>query len=71
MNTPAHSVARSTSSTTLPLRPDLLQGLEQIGFTDMTAIQRRALPLLLQGRDLIAHVQGGRIKKRRYRVRLV
>ena len=44
---------------TLDLGPAWLEALDQIGYERMTPIQQRALPLLLQGRDLIGHADTG------------
>ena len=39
--------------------PALLQNLESLGFTQMTPIQAQSLPLILEGRDLIAQAKTG------------
>ena len=39
--------------------PALLQNLESLGFTRMTPIQAQSLPLILEGRDLIAQAKTG------------
>jgi ATP-independent RNA helicase DbpA len=44
---------------TLPLSADLLSVLEELGYTKLTPIQARAIPLLLEGRDLIGQSQTG------------
>ncbi|MDT8428884.1 MAG: ATP-dependent RNA helicase DbpA [Pseudomonadales bacterium] len=44
---------------TLPLQTDLLQTLDRIGFAQMTPIQQLALPVILQGKDIIAQAQTG------------
>ena len=41
------------------LKRELLDNLKNIGFTAMTPIQARALPLTLQGKDIIAKAQTG------------
>jgi len=41
------------------LHPDLVQTITELGFTDPTAIQQAAIPLLLAGRDLIGQAQTG------------
>ncbi len=41
------------------LRPDLLEGLERIGFREPTPIQKAAIPDLLLGRDLLGQAQTG------------
>lgn len=43
----------------LGLSPVTLQGVEQAGYETPTPIQVRAIPLLLQGRDLVAQAQTG------------
>ena len=49
----------TSSFRTLELRPELLESLDQIGYTEMTEIQAMALPLLLKGGDLIGHAKTG------------
>lgn len=44
---------------TLDLGPELLTGVERLGFTALTDIQARALPLALAGRDLVGHARTG------------
>ncbi|KAG4080921.1 hypothetical protein HA402_010092 [Bradysia odoriphaga] len=53
------SIVTITSFSTLPLSPNLLDNLESLGYTRMTAIQEQGLPLILQGRDLIAQAKTG------------
>ena len=43
----------------LPLNPALRPGLDALGYTSMTPVQADALPLILQGRDLIAQAPTG------------
>lgn len=43
----------------LPLAPAQLDNLEQLGYAQMTPIQAQALPVVLEGRDLIAQAQTG------------
>jgi len=43
----------------LPLVPDLLPGLDALGYTAMTPIQAQALPAILAGRDVIAQAPTG------------
>jgi hypothetical protein len=43
----------------LPLRPELLQALEQLGYEEPTPIQREAIPPLLQARDLLGQAATG------------
>lgn len=49
----------NTPFSTLPLLPVLLDTLQSLGFEQMTPIQERSLPLILQGRDLIAQAKTG------------
>ncbi|RZL90825.1 MAG: DEAD/DEAH box helicase, partial [Variovorax sp.] len=44
---------------TLPLTPQALANLTQLGYTRMTPIQAAALPLALLGKDLIAQAKTG------------
>jgi len=44
---------------TLGLHPDLLKGLKDLGFTRPTAIQADAIPLALEGKDLLACAMTG------------
>jgi ATP-dependent RNA helicase RhlB len=43
----------------LPLLPQLLQGIEEAGFSRCTPIQAQTLPLALQGRDVAGQAQTG------------
>jgi ATP-dependent RNA helicase RhlE len=43
----------------LGLRPDLLRAVAREGYTDPTPVQRQAIPLVLDGRDLLAGAQTG------------
>lgn len=43
----------------LGLSPPLVQAASALGFTDPTPIQSQAIPLILQGRDLLATAQTG------------
>ena len=43
----------------LPLSPDTLANLDQLGYTEMTPIQATSLPLALAGKDLIAQASTG------------
>jgi ATP-independent RNA helicase DbpA len=47
------------SFTTLPLRPELLEALDQVGYTQMTPIQAAALPPMLAGRDVAGQAKTG------------
>ncbi len=44
---------------TLPLNPKILENLDSLGFASMTPIQEQALPLILEGYDLIAQAKTG------------
>ena len=44
---------------TLPLPAALLENLTSLGYEEMTAIQQQALPLALEGHDLIAQARTG------------
>ncbi len=44
---------------TLPLRPDLLLGVEQAGYVEMTPIQEEGLPPMLSGHDVIGQAKTG------------
>lgn len=43
----------------LPLRPALLQSVESLSYTEMTAIQQHSLPAMLAGKDVIAKAKTG------------
>ena len=43
----------------LPLSHAMIQNLDTIGYTQMTPIQQEALPLILEGQDVIAQAQTG------------
>jgi ATP-independent RNA helicase DbpA len=47
------------SFTTLSLRPELLEAIEQVGYLEMTPIQAQGLPLMLAGRDVIGQAKTG------------
>ena len=49
----------SQGFTTFGLRPEILEGLEAIGFHDPSPIQKAAIPELLLGRDLVGQAQTG------------
>ena len=53
------NIVTETAFSSLPLAPALLQNLESLGFTQMTPIQAQSLPLILEGRDLIAQAKTG------------
>ena len=43
----------------LGLNPKTLQAIAEVGYTSPTPIQEKAVPLLLEGRDIIALAQTG------------
>ena len=43
----------------LTLAPALLQSLESLGYTEMTAIQQQSLPAMLAGKDILAKAKTG------------
>ncbi len=45
--------------TSLPLSEDMQQAVRDMGFEEATAIQAQAIPLLMEGRDLIGQAQTG------------
>jgi ATP-independent RNA helicase DbpA len=45
--------------TSLPLRSELLDNLASLGFDSMTPIQKAGLPVVLEGRDVLAKAQTG------------
>ncbi|MFT0533691.1 ATP-dependent RNA helicase DbpA [Castellaniella hirudinis] len=49
----------SSSFSALPLSPAQLDNLAQMGYAAMTPIQAQSLPLILEGRDLIAQAKTG------------
>ena len=49
----------------LSLAPALLQSLESLGYTEMTAIQQQSLPAMLSGKDILAKAKTGSGKRLR------
>lgn len=49
----------NTAFSSLPLRPALLQSVESLSYTEMTAIQQHSLPAMLAGKDVIAKAKTG------------
>jgi ATP-dependent RNA helicase DeaD len=43
----------------LPLGPDLLRALEEMGYAEPTEIQAQAIPAVLRGRDVVGQAQTG------------
>ena len=56
-NAVASSVTGDDTCSSLPLPPQTLQNLKQLGYTAMTPIQAASLPLALAGHDLIAQAK--------------
>ena len=48
-----------TDFASLPLSAPTLATLASLGFSEMTPIQAQSLPLILQGRDVIAQAKTG------------
>jgi ATP-dependent RNA helicase DeaD len=44
---------------TLGLRPELMQAVNELGYEEPTPIQTQAIPLLLNGHDLLGQAQTG------------
>jgi ATP-independent RNA helicase DbpA len=55
---PATAVG-ATNFSSLALNPATLANLDQLGYLDMTPVQAAALPIALQGKDLIAQAKTG------------
>lgn len=49
----------TTDFTTLKLHPALLENMASLGYTEMTPIQAQSLPLIIEGRDVIAQAKTG------------
>ena len=45
--------------TDLDLPPDVMRGIDRVGFVDLTPVQEESIPLALQGRDVAAQAQTG------------
>jgi ATP-independent RNA helicase DbpA len=54
-----NSTATALSFSSLSLSPQMLENLERLGYTSMTAIQAASLPVALLGKDLIAQAKTG------------
>jgi len=52
-------VSEPTDFGQLQLRPELIQALAELGYEEPTPIQHEAIPLLLQGRDLVGQAATG------------
>jgi ATP-dependent RNA helicase DeaD len=55
----------------LPLHPATLSALEAMGFEETTPVQAETIPILLEGRDLVAQAQTGTGKTAAYGIPLV
>ena len=53
------SVSSKMSFESLGLAPELLRAVEEQGYTEPTPVQREAIPLGLEGRDLVGSAQTG------------
>lgn len=42
------------SFASLPVKPEILQAIQQMGFEEMTEVQQKAIPPMLAGQDVIA-----------------
>ena len=49
----------STKFSTLALSSEMIQNLDTIGYTDMTPVQAETLPLIVEGKDVIAQAKTG------------
>jgi len=52
-------VSTPTDFSTLKLKPELLSNLADLGYNEMTMVQSQALPLLLDGVDVLARAKTG------------
>ncbi|WP_038250021.1 ATP-dependent RNA helicase DbpA [Ghiorsea bivora] len=50
---------KSASFASLNLKPELLSSIESLGYTEMTAIQEKSLPIMLGKQDVIAQAETG------------
>ncbi len=51
--------ANPTSFKSLGLRPEITEVLESLGYKEATPIQEKAIPVILEGRDLLGQAQTG------------
>ncbi len=49
----------SSAFSRLKVSPDQLKALDALGYTSMTPVQEQAIPLILQGRDLVVRAKTG------------
>ncbi|MDW7657681.1 MAG: DEAD/DEAH box helicase, partial [Bacillota bacterium] len=55
----------------LALSPQILQALQDMGFEEATPIQAEAIPLILEGRDILGQAQTGTGKTCAYGIPLI
>jgi ATP-independent RNA helicase DbpA len=53
------TVVNTAKFSSLPLTPALLENIESLGYTQLTPIQAESLPLILNGKDVIAKAKTG------------
>lgn len=53
------------------LKPEILQGLEEMGFETMTPIQEQAIPAILDGKDIVGLAQTGTGKTAAFGIPLI
>ena len=53
------SFVNTAAFSSLPLKPALLENIESLGYTQLTPIQAASLPLILEGKDVIAQAKTG------------
>jgi len=56
---PEEATTQSTTFADLGLRPELLQALSELGYEEPTPIQAAAIPVLVQGHDLLGQAATG------------
>jgi ATP-dependent RNA helicase RhlB len=56
---PEPRLTTSTTFRSLPIAPEVLQGLDRLGYTHCTPIQERTLPITLAGKDVAGQAQTG------------
>lgn len=71
MSEEGEKVTMSTDFSSLPLSAGMLDNLKSIGYDQMTPIQAKSLPLLLEGKDIIARAQTGSGKTAAFGVHLM
>ena len=49
----------------LNLNSKILRGIQEMGFEEATPIQGKAIPIVMEGRDVIGQAQTGRSEERR------